>query len=53
MHKGQSILNGIDGIGSSQFNYGERLTIVRRDNQSYGVERFVVKDRHGRHGYAY
>ncbi|QWY79630.1 hypothetical protein SEA_SCOUT_89 [Mycobacterium phage Scout] len=53
MSAGQSFRNGVDGKHSHSFNWGERLTVVRRDCQSYGVDRYLVKDSTGRHGWAY
>lgn len=49
----QSFQNGIDGVSSVGFNRGETLTVVRKDCRGYGVERYLVSDRYGRHGYAY
>lgn len=52
MSAGQAFANG-DALHSVTFNWHERLTIVRRDVQSYGVDRYVVRNAAGRHGYAY
>lgn len=52
---GDQFRNGLAdlGIQSVSFNYGELLTVVRRDARTYGVTRYIVVDRYGRHGYAY
>ncbi|AAN01842.1 hypothetical protein SEA_SOYO_90 [Mycobacterium phage SoYo] len=52
MAKGQTFQNG-QGLHSHGFNWAETLTVVRKDPMSYGVERYLVRDRYGRHGYAY
>ncbi|AIS73762.1 hypothetical protein SEA_PANAMAXUS_85 [Mycobacterium phage Panamaxus] len=53
MSNGQSFRNGVDGLHSTGFNWAERLVVIRRDPQSYGVERYLVRNVNGRHGYAY
>jgi len=50
---GATFVNGVDGLHSVSFNWAERLTVSRLDTRSYGVTRYVVTDRHGRHGHAY
>lgn len=52
MSNGQTFRNGIDGLHSHGYNWGERLTVVRQDT-GYGVTRYIVKDNKGSHGYAY
>lgn len=52
MSAGSTFVNG-DTLHSVTFNWHEVLTVVRRDVQSYGVARFVVRNTAGRHGYAY
>lgn len=52
MTAGESFRNG-EGLRSVTFNHREVLTIVRRDFMSYGVDRYIVRDSRGRHGYAY
>jgi hypothetical protein len=41
------------GLHAQAFAWDATLTIVRRDPQSYGVARYVVRDSNGRHGYAF
>lgn len=52
MTTGQTFING-QAVTAHGFNWAEQLTVVRLDAQSYGVDRYIVRDRHGRHGYAY
>lgn len=52
MGKGNSFRNGVDGLKSHGFAWGEELTVVRKDCHSYGVDRYLVRNRHGRHGWA-
>jgi hypothetical protein len=33
--------------------FGVTLTVVRTDPQSYGQPRYITRDEHGRHYYAY
>ncbi|ABD58113.1 hypothetical protein FDI14_gp112 [Mycobacterium phage SirDuracell] len=51
MSVGTVFINGVDGPLSHQFNWAERLTVVR-DASGYS-ERYVVADKYGRHGYVY
>ncbi|AYQ99816.1 hypothetical protein PBI_MANDA_140 [Mycobacterium phage Manda] len=51
MSIGTVFVNGVDGPLSHQFNWAERLTVVR-DASGYS-ERYVVEDKYGRHGYVY
>ena len=53
MTAGQTFVNGSERLHSRSFGWNEVLTVVRKDNQSYGVERYVVRDKYGRHGFAY
>lgn len=51
MTTGETFANG-DGAHCSAHNWRERLTVERVD-KGYGVTRYLVSDRNGRHGYAY
>lgn len=48
---GTAFVNGT-GLHSNQFAWSESLTVVRLTT-GYGVTRYVVTDKRGRHGYAY
>lgn len=50
---GATFANGVDGLHAVSFNWAEALTIKHLDSRAYGVTRFIVTDRYGRHGYAY
>jgi hypothetical protein len=50
---GTTFDNGAADLHSPSFNWHESLTVVRRDPQSYGCARFVVRNANGRHGYAF
>lgn len=52
MAKGDTFRNG-EGLRCWAFNHHEVLTVVRRDIAGYGVDRYIVRDSSGRHGYAY
>lgn len=49
---GRVFING-QGMTARRFSWAEQLTVVRVDPRSYGVTRYIVRDRHGRHGFAY
>lgn len=51
MITGQTFINGREAHCASS-NYGETLT-VERVSPGYGVIRYLVVDRYGRHGWAY
>lgn len=41
------------GIIAHGFDWHEELTVISRDPRGYGVTRYIVRNRHGRHGFAY
>jgi len=49
---GTRFLNG-NAAHSVGHDWRAPLTVVRVDEQSYGVTRYIVADRYGRRGYAY
>lgn len=51
MLPGVSFENGKE-LWSHEHRFGETLFVVRRD-RGYAVDRFLVKDQRGRHGYAF
>lgn len=53
MTTGQTFVNGVGPVRARNFGWHETLTVVRRDYAGYGVERYIVRDRYGRLGYAY
>lgn len=54
MTAGQTFIVGTPGFPRvNGANWGEQVTVVRLDPQSYGVKRYLVRDSHGRHAYAY
>ena len=53
MTTGTTLRNGTGGLRASGFRWDEPLTVVRRDPQSLGCERYLVRNDQGRHGYAY
>lgn len=50
---GTALPNGTSGVYARAMNWGETITILRRDVQCYGVDRWLVADSHGRHGWAH
>jgi hypothetical protein len=49
---GTTFANGVDGL-HAHTNWGETLTIVKRDPQAYGSVRYIVADSEGRRMYAF
>jgi hypothetical protein len=50
---GDALVIGVGGWRAPGIAYGTRVTVLRRDAQAYGVERYFVATVDGRHAYAY
>ncbi|QED12378.1 hypothetical protein SEA_YEET_226 [Mycobacterium phage Yeet] len=50
---GQTVRNGVDGLHAVGVNWAEPLTIIRKHETSYGVQRYMTTDKYGAHHWAY